>query len=102
MADAGLEVYRQPFTVARRAGRGGPLTCESSYGVLRSPRGDGKECVVLVTPVTLQPFTTGGCWGWRVGGLQGRGGSGCTRWHAGVPLPHAPAQTSAPATRPST
>jgi hypothetical protein len=59
MADAGLEVYEQPFAVAPRVGGGGELRCANIYAVLRSPRGDGKECVVLVTPVTLQPFATG-------------------------------------------
>jgi hypothetical protein len=55
---AGLEAYEQPFSVTCRGGGGGELRCSNWHAVLRSPRGDGKEALVLVTPVTLQPFAT--------------------------------------------
>lgn len=83
LARLGLEVYTQPFAVRRhgkaraaaadpaataaagseggasRGAAGGELRCANMHAVLRSPRGDGKEAIVLVTPVTLQPFVTG-------------------------------------------
>ncbi|GBF97123.1 glycosylphosphatidylinositol anchor attachment [Raphidocelis subcapitata] len=60
LSKAGLETYDQPFSVTRRGGGGGggELRCSNVHAVLRSPRGDGKEALVLVTPVTLQPFAT--------------------------------------------
>lgn len=35
--------------------------CVNVHAVLHSPRGDGKEALVLVTPVNHQDFATGVC-----------------------------------------
>lgn len=64
LTKAGMEVFDQPFAVRppgfRAApGGGAKAVCVNMHAVLRSPRGDGKESIVLVTPVTLQPFAAG-------------------------------------------
>jgi hypothetical protein len=86
--ELGLEAYRLPFAVAAPRhhsgsssswaaaaaaagtanatdedtadGTAAPLACETVAGVLRSPRGDGKECLVLVTPINMQAFAPPG------------------------------------------
>ncbi|KAI8463809.1 MAG: hypothetical protein J3K34DRAFT_494099 [Monoraphidium minutum] len=87
LSASGLEVYSQPFAVRPRGLRAaaaaaaafdaaaasggaaaaaagglqrGEVACANLHAVLRAPRGDGKEAVVLVTPVNLQPFATPG------------------------------------------
>lgn len=58
----GLEVYasKQLGVGDRRQGPGQLLrNCTNLHAILRSPRGDGKEAIVLVTPVELSGANPG-------------------------------------------
>jgi hypothetical protein len=94
---AGLEVYRQPFAVRPPGRPGAELRCGRLHAILRSPRGDGKEGVVLVTPVNLQPFSTGGLlvgfgFGWFWFGLVLARRSRCFSGRAATAPPAHPQQ----------
>lgn len=67
----GLEVSNHTFTTAAAAADATTSSssdssssvvlreCVNVHAVLHSPRGDGKEALVLVTPINHQHFTTG-------------------------------------------
>lgn len=55
----GLEVSTHNFTTKWPYGNRYSSTCTNMHAILRSPRGDGKEAILLVTPITFQPFWKG-------------------------------------------
>jgi hypothetical protein len=56
LSAGGLEVSNHTFS---SSGSGGSLSCVNVHAVVRSPRGDGKEALVLVTPINHQHIATG-------------------------------------------
>ena len=69
LSSSGWEVSNHSFTTTAAAAAGGlqqqqqqqqqQLECVNVHAVLHSPRADGKEALVLVTPVNHQHFSTG-------------------------------------------
>ncbi|KAF8067126.1 Gpaa1 [Scenedesmus sp. PABB004] len=57
-AQLGLPVHNHTFAAARPAAGGAPRACTNVHAVLSSPRGDGKEALLLVTPINHQAFAT--------------------------------------------
>lgn len=54
-----LEVYVTNHSASQSNWRAAGLQCTDVHAVLRSPRGDGKESIVLVTPAALSPDSAG-------------------------------------------
>ena len=57
----GLQVSQHVFTVDWPYGGWHNRSCVNMHSILPSPRGDGKESILLVTPLNMQQYHKGKC-----------------------------------------